>query len=100
MQSRSDNRYFTEFRELFRGYRAAPQNFDSPVSERDNGRFEAMWGRPGIDDEWDKSIELLSYMGGVRGADSAKPIRARRGQRTAECADDFGENGVCAEANG
>ena len=63
-------------------------------------RFDAVRSRTSIDDERDATAQLVKDVLSRRRTDSAEPIRARRGQRRAERANDFDKHRVRAYSNG
>ena len=79
----------TEWLKLIGRDRPASQHLNSPISQRDNSRFNAVNGRSTVDDERDASIELVEHMLRARWADPPKPIGAGRSQRRSESANDF-----------
>src|ERR1700674_1547654 len=76
--ARTDD-YFAEFRELLDRDRTAPQDFDPPVSKRHDCRFDSMYGRTGVDDQWNEAIKLFPDVLGSGGADPPESIPARGG---------------------
>ena len=90
---------FTESLELFGCDRPAPQQFHSPISHRDDGRFNSMLGRARIDNERNSSLELIQNMLRGRRTDAAKSVCARCGQRRIECTNDFRKNRMRADSN-
>src|ERR1700674_725702 len=96
--ARTDD-YFAEFRELLDRDRTAPQDFDPPVSKRHDCRFDSMYGRTGVDDQWNEAIKLFPDVLGSGGADPPESIRARCGERSAEFTNHLAEDRMRANSN-
>src|SRR5712691_5163954 len=86
-----NNLDFCEGRQLFRGDRAAAQDVDLAVAHGDDGRFNSVLSRPGIDDQRDAAVEFMQNVLRGGGADSTETICARRSQRFSKRLKDLSE---------
>jgi len=80
--------------ELFRRYRPATQDVDPVVTQGNDGRFDPVRSRTSVDNQRDASTQFIKNVLRGRGADPAKSICARRGDRFPERRNDFSKNGM------
>jgi len=85
----SADRDLTKDRQLFFGNRSAAHDVDLAIAHGNNGRFNSVQSRSGIDDHRDPSAELIENMPRRRRADTTKSICAWRSQRFSKSANDF-----------
>ena len=81
------------------GDRAGAQQADHAVSGSNNGRFNPLHRRAGIEDERNAAIEAGFHMFGARGADPPAGIGRRRGKRAARGAEQALHRGMGGAAD-
>jgi len=86
--------------QLFFGDRAAAQDIDLVATRRDDGRFNSVSGRSGIDYQRNPAAEFIQDMLCSRRADATEPVRARRSERRTKLANNFGKDWMLADSDG
>jgi len=80
--------------------RAAAEDVDLTVTNRDDGRFDSMSGRTTVDNQRDSILQIIkNVLRGCR-ANTAEPVCTWRRKRFSKSPNNFRENRMRADANG